>query len=187
MATSNRGTRHDLPLALLVWGILYALCILLHPITARSSFTAHFANQSDLQSIKGTVSDVSRSTRRGLTTTHLTVEGYGQTYHLQPVARSEKLYDWRPGDRILARVTPPDRITHTQWCWELWRNGTQMISYQDTLNYELEERREFDATLPGFAGIALVCLSCAVLLRKYFGAWTEKGFLALQASRTPKP
>lgn len=62
-----------------------------------------------------------------------------------------------------------------------------MLSYDDTLNYKLEVRRRADEMTRWTAGLALAFLSFAVLLRKYFGAWSEKGFVAIKVTLLLKP
>jgi len=184
MATRKRATRHDLPTLLLGLGIILALFTAASPIASKHDFNAHLASESELQTIKGTVTDVSWTIGRE-SNLYLTVEDGGQTYHLIPIVWSTRFRQWQSGDQIVARVKP-DYTHRLNWCWELQRNGSMMVSYEDSLNYKLEERRRGDEVIPWAAGFALAFFSCAVLLQRYFGAWSEKGFVRLEATLLPK-
>ncbi len=176
MVSGHRGrkaTRRDLPVFLLVYGVMFGLAALLMALAARLDFP----DPGNLKPIAGVVERNPRmKTGRGAAII-IPIQTANGVYDLQETdfTHAHELLGLKPGDHVSALVTTLGGYQ----VWQLERNGVILERYEEKLRWH-ENAIVRTKTLGVWAGTAsLAFLVMALLLRKHFGAWRDK--------RTPSP
>jgi hypothetical protein len=177
----RRGaTRRDLPVILLfygvcVWGfaVLFA-CMDMRPFGL-------LASGSPLQTVSGTVQRVFHepgSRGRYFNLIVLTPNGPRHLTDEDFIVRNvPEAHDFAPGDAVTAKVRHQS-LHKLDWCWELSRNGTVLLTVDQTersLQMLAEEHKRFSHKFDLFALIwSAALVNCAFVLRLHFGGWFDK-------------
>lgn len=176
---SNGATRRDLPAMFLMYGVIFALGAFGLPIA--NNLDNKIIQEKDLQSISGTVQSAPRTTSgKGSMHLHIYLRASNGIFHLvqDDLTRSvPAIMDLRTGDRVTARVSP-DRTREVNWLWELRREGSTILSYEDTCRWIEGCKARGRVIAHWTGGLSLGCFALAILLRKYFGAWRDSKWSA---------
>jgi hypothetical protein len=178
--SKRRATRRDLPMLFLVESVFTCLiAILLSPFFPNEPLVSN----ADLQPLSGTVRQVFHRHGRAGNYFNLSVQAVDGNHHLtQEDLLSETIPAmdrFVPGDQVAARVKRDPR-KNLDWCWELVRNGQTILTYGQTYDY-LQRMRARDWKISQIAlALSGILLSCAFLLRFYFGGWVDRHEKLLQ-------
>ena len=179
----RKTTRRDLPVILLIFGVIFGVAALCGPFASDSLLP----KESDLRTISGLVQRAPYITgpgkggnmlqifvRESDDLHHLTQDDMG---HLVP-GIMDPIMNLRVGDKVTARVERDSLGRDLDWLWEMQRGGITILSYQDTHLF-MERRNVRTRQLCHWAGVlAFVSFLVAVLLRRHFGAWKDTRQLA---------
>lgn len=148
---------------------------------------AYTAKENDLRTISGIVERAPYITHpaKGANKLQLFVRGSDGLHHLTQNDMDgwvpgimDPIMKLRVGDDVTARVKHDPLGGNFDWLWEMQRNGTTILSYQNThLFYEYADKRRRLFSYWA-AGLAVALLLGAILLRKKFGAWSDTRKLA---------
>lgn len=174
----RRGvTRRDLPAVLLFYGVF----VWLFAILFACSDIGRLAAGSPLQTISGTVESVFHRYGKSGNYFNLIVQtsdGPHQLTEEDSLMRSvPEARHFVPGDVVTAEVRHQS-LHNLDWCWALERNGTVILTLDQTERYlqtTVEEHRRFNHKfdlwmLVGSTGL----ITCAFVLRRHFGGWIDK-------------
>lgn len=180
-----RGARiRNLPQLFLILGVLFALAAITIPILADNDL----AEQNELQTVSGSIARAPyRTTSHGDTVINIWIRGSDGLHHIYQEDLSglvpgliNRTMDLRVGDNVIARVQP-NGVLGWNRLWEMQRNGITILSYQDThLSIERLNRR-YLLSAPWAAGLAFVFFLAAILLRRRFGACTDRSLQEKQS------
>lgn len=179
----RKTTIRNLPILFLVEGVFFAVAAIAMPL-ANNAYTA---KENDLQTISGIVQRAPYITGpgRGGDMLQIFVRGSNGLHHLTQNDMSgwvpgimDPIMNLRVGDNVTARVKHVPLGGDFDWLWEMQRNGTVILSYQNTHLYyaHADKRRRLFSYWA--AGLAVALLLGAILLRRRFGAWSDTRKLA---------
>jgi hypothetical protein len=174
----RKATYRNLPVLLLIWGVIFAAVALCRPFASNS----FLPKEKELRTISGIVQRAPYITRPGRGghklqifvlggdgLHHLTQDDMG---HLVP-GIMDPIMKLRVGDKVIARVEHDPFGRYLDWLWEMQRGDTTILSYQDTHLF-MERRNVRIRQLCNWAGIlAFVSLAAAIFLKRHFGSWRE--------------
>lgn len=177
MSTRRGVTRRDLPSVC----VFYAVLILPFAIVFSFPDNHRLAKDSELQFLSGRVENVFHKYGRDGNYFNLHIEASDGSHRLtQEDLLSETIpamFRFAPGDLVTAEVRHDSR-NGMDWCWELTRNGQEILTYAQTERY-LQQTTSQDKRLGHVVDeIAIVLfgalLTSAFLLRRHYGGWIDK-------------
>ncbi len=184
MVSGHRGrrpTRRDLPVFLLVYGVMFGLAALLMPLAVRLDFPA----PGSLKPIAGVVERSPRmKTGRGAAII-IPIQTANGAYNLLETdfTHAHELMGLKPGDHVSALVTTLGGYQ----VWQLERNGVVLERYEEKRRWQ-EDAIARTHTLGLWSGAAaLLFLVIAFLLRRHFGAWRDQSTASPVQSQVNSP
>lgn len=173
----QRSTRiRNLPTLFMCLGVLFALAAIAIPILAGNDL----AKENDLQIVSGWIVRAPYITTSHGDRVNLWIRGSDGIHHVYQEDLSGLVpglingtLNLRVGDKVIARVQP-NGVLGWNRLWEMQRNGTTIVSYQDTHLAVERLNRRYLLSAPWMAGIAFIFLLAAIFLRRRFGAWSAR-------------
>lgn len=182
-STKRKTTIRNLPILFLGEGVIFAVAAIAMPLANN----ADTAKENDLRTISGIVQRAPYITGpgKGGNKLQIFVRGSDGLHHLTQNDMSgwlpgimNPIMNLRVGDNVTARVKHDSLGRDFDWLWEMQRNGTTILSYQNTYLYYEHVGIRMRLLSYWAAGLAVALFLGAILLRRKFGAWSDTRKLA---------